>query len=208
MESRYPGVACFWLEPNGRYRVGLRRFTFAGEGRAHGHDASTITDHELPARWSKRAGHEFATLEPVPKSAIPGHRSTSWPRRCEKCGKPFPRDAEWQAFEALGYVRSDTGETIWTRHIGREHAGALHDAPWLHDWPFDQPNVGADGIALIAICPNGAPWRVDGEATGGGRWTRTGDPRQPETLTVSPSIRAGDYHGFLQAGRFTDDLGS
>lgn len=218
MACRYPGVACYWLEPNGRYRVGLRRFTFS-EGGAHGHDASTITDRELPARWSKRDGHEFDTLEPIPKTmlnerglrvpAVPGHRSTSWPRRCEECGEPFPRDAEWQAFQALGYTRSDTGETIWARHIDRrEHAGALYDAPWLHDWPFDQPNVGADGIALIAVCPNGAPWRVDGPATGGGRWTRTGDPRQPATLTVTPSIRAGDYHGFLQAGRFTDDLGS
>lgn len=80
--------------------------------------------------------------------------------------------------------------------------GMLLDAHWYPCEP------GPDGIKLMAALPNGLLWCVDGQATGGGGWTRTGDPRQPETLTCSPSIVAGDYHGFLQGGRFTDDLGS
>jgi hypothetical protein len=209
---RFAAVDCYWLEPNGRYRIGLRRYTFVDETHAHGHDASRTTEIELPVRYHKIRGSDMLTLASVPKAKVPGRRSAAWPKRCDECGERFPRDADWQAFEAIGYTRSDNGETIWVRHVhGTEMAGALYDAPWLHEYErlWDGKRfVGPDGIALIAVCPDGRPWQVDGEASSGGHWTRTGDPRNPPTLTVSPSIQTGTYHGFLQAGRFTDDLGS
>jgi hypothetical protein len=62
-------------------------------------------------------------------------------------------------------------------------------------------------------CPNGALWMPDQGSANGEGWTVTGDV--PE-ITCSPSILVHawtgetdsqpSYHGFLQAGVFTDDL--
>lgn len=208
----YTGVACFWLEPTGRGRVGLRRFTFSGRGhdcpkrKDGGHDASKLTRRFASAPWTKDAdGH--VSLKGVPRKLVPSRSSASWPRKCSACGGPFGRGAEWQSFWALEYVRGDTGEKVYMRNVhGREYAGALMHVPWYEgagrEWHKVQDR--GDGIILGAVCPNGALWVIDAEATGGGFWERTGDPRNPSTLTVSPSILAGDYHGFLQGGRFTD----
>ena len=65
-----------------------------------------------------------------------------------------------------------------------------------------------DGIALSVMTPGGE-WCVDGPSyPGNGKparpcpWTRTGDPRKPETLFVEPSINfTGRYHGHLKGGR-------
>lgn len=206
----YAGVPCFWLEPTGRSRIGLRRFTFSGRGmdcpKGGGHDASRLTRKLFEAPWTKDVD-EHVYLEAVPDELIPRRGSSSWPFRCEACGGRFPRGSEWQAFHALEYVRSDTGETVCSRHThGRELAGALFHVPWYdgagREWHKVRDR--GDGIILGAVCPNGLLWVIDAEATGGGHWERTGDPREPATLTVTPSIAAGDYHGFLTAGRFTD----
>ena len=136
----------------------------------------------------------------VVKRLHPPHSDMRWPVVCERCGVPFLRDDEWQVNQAQVYHRSDTGEEVVTRgYHERSAAGALLDLWWRHGMKTQdgQGYVGADGISLGAFCPNGFLWEVDGEASRGGRWTRTGDPRDPETLTVSPSIVAGDYHGFL-----------
>lgn len=213
MEIGEGETRCFWLEPTGLGRVGLRRFTYSGTdgqpcpaGQGRGCDATHVRRATYPIPWLADEDGYVTLRSPadVPRS------SSSWPRRCELCGNRFPRGAEWQENWVEGYVRSDTGETVWTRHVhGRELAGSLYDARWLHGVGGEARNVQdrGDGIVLAAVCPNGLPWIVDAEATGGGFWERTGDPRQPETLTVSPSIRAGDYHGFLQAGVLTAHVG-
>lgn len=204
---------CFWLEPTGTYRVGLRRFTFI-EGDAHGHDSELVSDIELPVTYGVLGDDPdgMRTLAPVPPESIPARDDERWPVFCQGCGELLPNgDTEWQAFEAIGYVRGDTGETVWTRHVmGKGFAGALFDAPWLHEYErmWGKKFVGSDGIALVAVCPDGSPWQVDGEASGSGHWSRTGDPRVPETLTVTPSINVvGSYHGFLQNGWFTEHIG-
>lgn len=211
-------TACYWLEANGLARIGLRRFTYApidGEDRPDrvacpaggGHDGDALTEIEMRTRFETLADG-VQVLAALADDELPDRRSSAWPRRCQKCDERFPRGAVWQAYQAQGYVRADTGETVWTRHVrGTDFAGALVDeAWWLATWPFANA-IGPDGIGLVAVCPNGLEWRVDGEAIDGGRWTRTGDPRQPATLTVTPSIVAGDYHGYLQAGRFTAHIG-
>lgn len=224
--SRYRGVPCFWLEPADKVRLSLRRFTFGvtpGDEPEPGHrncaakerggcNASIMLDGERPLHF-KQTEHG-KVLPEVPKSWRPARRDPRWPKVCESCGEPFQSDDEWQVNQLEVYIRGDTGERVAFRgYADKSMAGALYDGWWLHPpegggyTPYNA-KPGPDGIALVAICPNGTAWVVDGEAFGGGHWTRTGDPRNPETLTVSPSIVAGDYHGFLQAGRFTDDLGS
>jgi hypothetical protein len=232
---RFPGCACFWLEPTFMVRLSLRRFTFSvtpgkQESRAHrncpadksGHDASVDLGREIPLRV--RQEEYGAVMESVPEDECPPHDDPRWPTVCAACGESFRDDDEWQVNQAEVYVRGDTGERVATRGYGDiTLAGALYDAWWLHDrivrnsQGVERHYVGPDGIALVAICPNGSPWEVDGpsraaDGTLGPGWSRTGDPRRPGTLSVTPSIvngtGPGGYHGFLTAGRFTDDLGS
>lgn len=216
---------CFWLDPTGLARLSLRRFTFSvGEtsGAIDGHrdcpaqpggcDATVETDVEFEPvvntdddGWVSRGSvpYEFQVDASDPR----------WPKDCEHCGLPFADTDEWQVNQVDVYVRGDTGERIAFRgYQDVAMAGALFDCWWLKGRAGQTqararggPNgkqdcTGPDGIALVAICPNGAQWMIDGPATGGGGWTRTGDPRKPETLSVSPSIIAGDYHGFLGSG--------
>jgi hypothetical protein len=66
-----------------------------------------------------------------------------------------------------------------------------------------------DGLTVVVITPDG-PWIVDGPSYDGSAhhacpWTRTGDPRQPATLSVTPSINfPGRYHGWLRDGHLVD----
>jgi hypothetical protein len=213
---RHPGCACFWLEPTGNVRLSLRRFTFGGRGRncpaapnGMGHNASVQLDREIPLVVAVDADG-WRSMEMVPEGERPPDDDPAWPTACEACGGPFLEGDEWQVNQAEVYTRSDGGEVAFRGYQDPAMAGALWHAWWL-EGPMGgvrKARAGEDGIILMAMTPGGYEWVVDGEATGGGGWTREGDPRRPETLTVTPSIVAGDYHGFLQAGRFTDDLGS
>jgi hypothetical protein len=218
--SSYTGVDCFWLEPTGRARLALRRFTFSpsehrpeGTGRGgwhacpqskYGCNATVDLDDFIRLRFKEEGDYGRVLLE-VPKGRRPGHRDPRWPTVCDACAEPFPAGAHWQVNQTEEYERADGGLEYVHSYAGPP--GALLHLRWGWNMSRDgQRNMGADGISLGAYCPNGMLWQVDHEATGGGRWTRTGDPRDPPSLTVSPSIVAGDYHGFLQAGRFTDSL--
>lgn len=216
----YAGCACFWLERTGRVGISLRRYARDEADpcpleRGY-HDAATgiLWKEKLRLRrW--RDG--YFTMRPVPKSRWPGRRDKRWPTHCA-CGYRFKASDTWQVNQAEEHRRSDTRKLVCFRGYGDSSmAGALYDSWWLHDYTVKCSDgsirgfVGPDGIALVAICPNGAAWNVDGPARDNGvaqpgGWSRTGDPRKPETLTVSPSIIASDYHGFLQAGRFTDSI--
>jgi hypothetical protein len=214
----YAGVPCFWLEPTGIVGVSLRRYVRDQDHRCPRpsgyHDASTGVLWEEPLRL-KRWRDGYWTMRPIPRRRRPGRRDPRWPRKCE-CGYRFRPFDVWQVNQAERYRRSDTGELVFFRGYGDSTmAGGLYDAWWLHEFKVECSDgsmrgfVGPDGIALVAICPNGAGWTVDGPAHDDGTfspggWSRSGDPRNPSTLTVAPSIVAGDYHGFLQGGRFTD----
>jgi hypothetical protein len=62
---------------------------------------------------------------------------------------------------------------------------------------------GPDGRCLVLKTPAG-DWVIDGPASGGGRWERTG---VPPLITARPSILIpGQYHGWLTAGVLSDDI--
>lgn len=219
---------CYWLEETGRVAFGLRRYTWrdaqAGarvwECSAGWHAGFGWRGLTGPARMVEDADgggrRHYAMAAPV------SHGDPAWPGECQRgCGYRFTDEDRWQEWEEP-ILSGQGGE--WVRHVswppppGTQTAGpgAMWDAWWLPAaWK------GADGIGLMVRCPDPArpaeprahDWIVDGPATSGGRWTRVGDPKDPPSLTVTPSIAAGEpgtpgfYHGFLQAGTLTDHLG-
>lgn len=191
----------------------------SGERHRQGCDASVDLGIEVPARTQAEPGG-YRVLLPVPAKHRPAARDPRWPQVCDACGQPFKWGDIRQVNQAEVYTRGDSGEQVAFRGYGdKSMAGALYDMWWRHDYRVvdvqgvERGYVGPDGIALAAICPNGLAWEVDGPASGGGGWTRTGDPRRPETLSVTPSIVAGKpgapetYHGWLQNGQFSGHVG-
>lgn len=226
------GWPCFWLEPTGEAEVGLRRYT-AGRGGitcADGyHSAMVWLGERTPVavvdgeHGRRQWDYTLGDLHP--------HDDPRWPAACSSCGQTFDPadqdDDQWQRWVEPLYRRSDTGELrILHPTIGADtdppvrwaEPGAMWHNFWLPE-PMLNPDRPRDGLVLEVRCPymdgrpGGQDWCVDRPATrDGGFWTRTGDPREPASLTVSPSIAIGSasdpgyYHGFLQSGVLTDHL--
>ena len=213
MSSRYRGCECFWLEPTGREGVRLRRFTFQSKkpcpANDWGHDASSpiIAYRKMVLKPS-----EHGDVRTSPRNRA--RSNPAWPKACEACGYLFADDDAWKTNGDPEWRRDDG--TLIVAEASHLPPGALFHWGW-DPWKEWRDRYG-DGINLYAICPNGGSWGVDGAAWVDGKqtkpeaWTRSGDPRRPGTLTVTPSIIAGDYHGWLgingaQPGHFSDDLG-
>jgi hypothetical protein len=176
---------------------------------ASGYHAAIAWTGEASARFDERGDHRSLARPADSPAGDPG-----WPAACASGYRFVDGDAR-QAWQELLYVRADSGER-YTVHpdsyppgVRQVTAGASYDAWWYPaDWR------GPDGFALVVVCPGSLhhTWSVDMPATGGGRWTRSGDPRRAE-VTASPSIAIGDpakpsyYHGFLQGGVLTDHIG-
>jgi hypothetical protein len=107
------------------------------------------------------------------------------------CPYLFEDGDEWQVFQELLYVCKVTGEEMTLR---KARIGAMWDASWYLE-------KGPDGLSLVVRLPDGHDWHVDGPASNGGGWTRTGDaPR----ITVRPSILTPKYHGWLTDGQLVE----
>lgn len=209
-----PDYPCYWLEPLDLVQVSLRRYT----GDAHGpcplmpgkyswHNAISAPIGEAAPSWGTLdIGKKY--LAGIPTLPVEDPR---WPVACG-CGFVFPPDSftsHRQMVQDLLYTGG--GQERTTTAAARP--GALWDGVWCNDivdW------TGSDGISLFCKTPDGE-WHVDGIAnncagphmTGAVPrthfcWERVGDPRNPETLTVSPSIRSGSYHGWLRNGVLVD----
>jgi hypothetical protein len=209
------GWPCYWLEPSGRVALGLRRYSHRGGSGSSVFDCGA-GNHDAFAWRGATAPERRGTA-----AAAVDHADPAWPARCQRCPYAFIPGDQWQEWEEpilLGAGRA----WIWHTGFGAPPGcavagpGAMRDGWWLPgNWK------GPDGIGLIVRCPDpdspdsprAHDWIVDGPAASGGRWTRTGNPHDPPTLTVTPSIAAGDparpgyYHGFLTAGQLTDHLG-
>lgn len=196
MPSRH---RCFLLVPTNHVRVSLRRFAFSRDGaprcgltrpRYPGAESIVWEVHDVEVE----AGREQGTL--APDLMGDGTRRTialddpRWPERCP-CGYVFQAQDERQEHRSRLHARSDTGELV-TVHDAP--VGALYDAGWFHG--VTEYTRNAPGMSLVCKTPAGE-WYVDGPASNGPGWTRTGTP--PD-IVVSPSIGIGSpqrMHGFL-----------
>lgn len=205
---------CFWVEETDREAWGLRRFVSSTEEKCPAggyHNALKMIGERKrpPSRLASRDLDDFP-------AAI--RRRKDWPTACDACGREFVDGDYFQVWTEKVFRRPETGEE-WN---GRDlPAGAIYDLAWMHH--LDAYRV-IDGICLGVVLPPGPNpppiwdartrvWTADGPASTGGYWTRTGDPRNPPSLSYTPSIAfgvpgsQGYYHGFLTAGALTDHVG-
>lgn len=183
-----------FLTPTMQASLTLRRLSFdpcpAHPYKMDSHDARTligITDiHFINERTWKIHEEE------------PPHTDPRWPTQCT-CGYIFKEDDFWQIVPHRLYSRSDTVGMLTLREAT---AGMFWDATWLIGVHASHP-CGPDGRFLIMKLPDGRDWAMDGPATNGPGWTRTGTL---DNLTVTPSILSTGYHGYLTNGILTDDL--
>jgi hypothetical protein len=189
----YEAVECFWVEPDGKALHTLRRYR-----RGDSHDCpegdyhySIVEVGEHDVRWADGddGGHYIAAIDVAEYAGDP-----RWPTHCA-CGYEFTEDDHWQVNQEPIYVAED-GRRAWTSHAyhRKPTPGAMFDTFWRPELRKE------DGLAISVVCPDGAVWCIDDEATSGGHWTRTGTAPK---LTVQPSIQTPDYHGHLTDGVLT-----
>ncbi len=193
-------IKTFWCERSARARESLRRYTHrkVNPCAVNGfHNASVDIaeiDFPLENNFNGDGTQPFDRADP------------RWPTKCEHCDYAFTTEDEWQHNIERLYQRTDTGELI--AH-DKMPAGASYDAVWLSDFGY----VGADGIALTVVLPDGTHWHVDSRANNCAFpddnvhkcWGRTGDPRAcnvvagkgPPGENGGGSILSPGYHGFL-----------
>ena len=81
-------------------------------------------------------------------------------------------------------------------YLDRDHGGNFLSPHYHRDWAGKRPPI-------ELVCPNGDIWCIDRRSSNGDGWVVTGEW---PNITCSPSIVAGDYHGYLRNGEFTADL--
>jgi hypothetical protein len=207
-------LQCFLLERTDTVRRWLRRYTAqhtSGWTCAEGwHEAKALFD-DAPAIWEdhRESGGYVHRVVVHREEDRPPDEDPRWPAACEKCGQPFAPDETRQFFYDLLYRRVDTGALTTLRDAP---PGAMWDAWWLHGIKGGMVMPTADGRHIMARCPNGRDWHIDGRASNCTLpqddvhhcWIRHGEPPllvvDKAGVTCSAgagSIQAGDYHGFL-----------
>lgn len=194
----------FWIEPTDYVVRSLRRFVSGNDcPSAPGyHNASVVIDRVVKPFI---AGQFDASPTETELAGDP-----RWPTHCS-CGYAFSDADRWQVNDERLYAGAPTGLCT----LRDAPPGALYDAWWLGDY-----QRGPDGRHLIAVCPNGRTWEIDGRASNCTLphdsehrcWTRHGDPTTgnidvgkqygPTCGAGAGSILFSDYHGFLQHGYF------
>jgi hypothetical protein len=186
-------LACFMLRPTNTHRIFLRRYhtppgvardcTSPQEGKPSYHTAMTFV---------RLHDDSHGPVDLVVTDAM--KLDPRWPTKCAQCDYVFPPDDHWQVFTDAVYIND----------LGMEFS--LRDAPpgamWHASW-YDsiKSSRAPDGKNLVVVCPGGYQWWIDGPASNGPGWTRTGEP---PLITCSPSIQTPNYHGWLQNGVFSD----
>lgn len=191
-------VQCFMIERAPMVRESLRRFVWSEKEKCPGvargmsyHNAFVpLRDQDWPVESS--CGDTKSIGAPVIAKDDP-----RWPKTCAACAYVFTDDDPWQHQYERYWKRADgTGTELWTMH--NVPPGAMWDAWW---WPDEHRASRPDGMVLCVQLPNGRYWMIDGPASNGTPgeigWTRTGVAPK---ITATPSILAGDYHGWLRDG--------
>lgn len=188
-------VRCFLLTPTEQVAVSLRRYAIDDappctrrEARYPGAEVVAYTVHDVEVEVAR----EVSTLE----SSLDGDRTQRtlqrddpwWPTACV-CGYLFKDTDPRQENRVRLYRREDTGELMT---VDAAPAGALYDARFLHHAEYQRNGE----LSLVCKTPAGE-WYIDGPASNGPGWSRTGTP--PD-IVVMPSIGIGSpqrMHGWL-----------
>lgn len=148
--STWPArVTCFFIEPNGRVRRSLRRYSTGGakcRGPVSYHNA------RVPIDVVEDAGQPSGDLWP--------HDDARWPASCDACAYQFTGPDVWMLDLDREYVRRDTGDVATLRTFG---PGAM----WFADWMLAEGSDrwrGPDGHCLAVKLPNGIDWVIDSYA--------------------------------------------
>jgi hypothetical protein len=194
-------VTCFWLEPTLDAQVLYRRYV-SSAGRSEECGVARVPyEGHAPAVWGYHTAQ--VAIERRPRGADDaGHPPTDaekadprWPTHCD-CGYAFAPEDNWQVNVHTLYSSPQKNLLLCTLHDAP--AGAMWDAPWFHGHGGGHPR-NPDGLYLVVRTPAG-DWLVDGPATNGPGWTRTGTP---PLVTANPSIGFGNpmhMHGWLRNG--------
>lgn len=186
------GIRCFLVEPSGRTRRTLRRWTDGGRTETHQHAARRVLD-VVPTGEADSSSLWRNT--PAPSNGVP---PSLWPTHCDAGdGFEFTSTDIWQLLhEELYAPPSAAGCEPLEFALRDAPPGAMWDAPW-----FAHLRSAADGRCLVVQTPGGE-WVIDGPSDNGDGWVRTGTP---PALTVTPSIDIpGKYHGWLRAGELVE----
>jgi hypothetical protein len=180
-------IQCFLLEPAELAREDLRRYVSSETPcpLPHGYHSTTVVLGDVSFTRTDCNGTGKDDVD---------HNDPRWPSHCA-CGYAYRWDDQWQHNLERLYSGALDGKLYTLRDAP---VGAMWFAPWYSD-----NFKGDDGRCLVVKTPGG-DWIVDSVASGGGRWTRTGEPPH---VTASPSIlihghgtQAG-YHGWLRDGQ-------
>lgn len=176
---------CFLVTPTDRAQARLRRY-------ADGPCPLTNSIHNAETVIGQVDLDDSREIAGFGDDSHP-HDDMRWPNVCA-CGYVFRDDDHWQYNRDRFFADAD-GRTWTTRDLP---PGAMYDAPWFADfWHGD------DGRCLMVVLPDKTEWVIDGPATNGAGWTRSGEPPR---ITARPSIGSPGYHGWLNDGVLSDDL--
>lgn len=108
--------------------------------------------------------------------------------------QPFYYDplGEFAAFGAAHPGEGWRGEPMFTAAPADPDARGFLSPHYWRDWATKR-------APICVVCPNGEQWEIDRWSSNGTGWTVTGEL---PNITCSPSIVAGDYHGWLRNGEF------
>ena len=163
------------------------------EARYPGGEVRLHEYHDIEIEIAREAGTIESCIDGDHTGKTIAVDDPRWPVVCS-CGYAFASTDMKQECRTRLYRRSDTSELTT---IGDAPVGALYDSGTWRDVPGYQRY--ADGMSLVCKTPGGE-WMIDGPASNGPGWKRTGEP---PAISVDPSIGMGGpqrMHGWLRNG--------
>ena len=190
-------IPCTWWETAGKINRYLRRYCPDKCPGVYGfHNAHTLLDTLASSNRLDDKNRISGDLHP--------HSDLRWPTKCDGCDYVFKPSDTWQRCMEDIYRCVATGEEQEQENMPY---GAISNAWWMVEDDTDW--AGPDGLSLAIVVPGGsrlgtpAIWHPDVPHRGGTPWQRVGDPRNPLSLSIVPSILVTStpkFHAYLTQG--------
>lgn len=178
------------VHPTDRFEVRLRRYGGEGCPGPYGYH------NAVSAPIERVQSDEYPVT-----GDLHAHDDARWPVKCDYCEHVFCAGDVWQRSVERIFVADDGREMLLSDRV----PGMMYFLQHRHRLsPHYTKDWAGKRKPIQVVCPNGKEWCVDAISSNGDGWVVTGEP---PCLTCSPSIGVPGYHGFLQGGVFTEDLG-